>query len=84
MIRPVELSKDQRAAATARLRAYFRDELEQELAQLPAEMLLDFIGKEIGAIFYNRGVQDAQQLVQQKAEDVVEALYGLERSVSIR
>ena len=41
-------------------------------------------GKEIGAIFYNRGVQDAQQLVQQKAEDVVEALYGLERSVSIR
>ena len=63
---------------------YFRDELEQELAQLPAEMLLDFIGKEIGAIFYNRGVQDAQQLVQQKAEDVVEALYGLERSVSIR
>ena len=65
MIKPVELSKDQRAAATARLRAYFRDELEQELAQLPAEMLLDFIGKEIGAIFYNRGVQDAQQLVQQ-------------------
>jgi uncharacterized protein (DUF2164 family) len=84
MIKPVQLSKDQRAATTARLRAYFRDELEQELAQLPAEMLLDFIGKEIGAIFYNRGVQDAQQLVQQKAEDVVEALYGLERSVSIR
>ncbi len=84
MIKPVQLSKDQRAAATARLRAYFRDELEQELAQLPAEMLLDFIGKEIGAIYYTRGVQDAQQLVQQKAEDVVEALYGLERSVSIR
>ena len=43
-------------------------------------MLLDFIGKEIGGAFYNRGVHDAQQLVQQKAEDIVEALYGLERA----
>lgn len=84
MIRPVELSKDQRAVATAKLRAYFRDELEHELAQLQAEMLLDFIGKEMGAVFYNRGVQDAQQLVQQKSEDMVEALYGLERALPAR
>jgi uncharacterized protein (DUF2164 family) len=42
-------------------------------------MLLDLIGKEIGGAFYNRGVHDAQQLVQQTAEDTVEALYGLER-----
>ena len=83
-MKPIPFSREETADITAKLRGYFRDELEQELAQLPAEMLLDFIGKEIGAIFYNRGVQDAQQLVQQKAEDVVEALYGLERSVSIR
>ncbi|MFN7110421.1 MAG: DUF2164 domain-containing protein [Brevundimonas sp.] len=54
-------------------------ELDQELGQLSAEMLLDLIGKEIGGAFYNRGVHDAQQLVQQTAEDTVEALYGLER-----
>ncbi|NPB31557.1 DUF2164 domain-containing protein, partial [Shigella sonnei] len=28
---------------------------------------------------YNRGVHDSQELVQKKAEDIVEALYGLER-----
>ncbi|WP_425984401.1 DUF2164 domain-containing protein [Brevundimonas sp. TWP1-2-1b1] len=78
-MKPIEFSKDERAAATGKLRDYFARELDQELGQLPAEMLLDFIGKEIGGAFYNRGVRDAQQLVQQKAEDIVEALYGLER-----
>ena len=83
-MKPIEFSKEERAAITAKLRDYFARELDQELGQLPAEMLLDFIGKEIGAAFYNRGVHDAQQLVQQKAEDIVEALYGLERAAPTR
>lgn len=76
----IEFSKEEKAAATARLRAYFRDELDQDLGQLPAELLLDFIGRDIGGLFYNRGLYDAQAVVQQKAEDIVEAIYGLERS----
>ncbi len=83
-MKPIEFSKEERAAITAKLRDYFARELDQELGQLPAEMLLDFIGKEIGGAFYIRGVHDAQQLVQQKAEDIVEALYGLERAVPTR
>ena len=83
-MKPIEFSKDERAAATGKLRDYFARELDQELGQLPAEMLLDFISKEIGGAFYNRGVHDAQQLVQQKAEDIVEALYGLERETPTR
>lgn len=83
-MKPIEFSREERAAITAKLRDYFARELDQELGQLPAEMLLDFIGKEIGGGFYNRGVHDAQQLVQQKAEDIVEALYGLERAVPTR
>lgn len=83
-MKPIEFSKEERVAITAKLRDYFARELDQELGQLPAEMLLDFIGKEIGGAFYNRGVHDAQQLVQQKAEDIVEALYGLERAAPTR
>lgn len=83
-MKPIEFSKEERAAITAKLRKYFARELDQELGQLPAEMLLDFIGTEIGGAFYNRGVHDAQQLVQQKAEDIVEALYGLERAAPTR
>lgn len=58
-MKPIEFSKEERAAATAKLRAYFRDELDQDLGQLPADMLLDFIGREIGGFFYNRGLYDA-------------------------
>ncbi len=83
-MKPIEFSREERAAITAKLRDYFARELDQELGQLPAEMLLDFIGKEIGGAFYNRGVHDAQRLVQQKAEDIVEALYGLERAAPAR
>lgn len=79
-MKPIAFTPEERAAATAKLRAYFREELDQDLGQLPADMLLDFIGRELGAAFYNRGVGDAQQLVRQKAEDIVEALYGLERA----
>lgn len=78
-MKPIEFSKEERAAATAKLRAYFRDELDQDVGQLPAEMLLDFIGREIGGFFYNRGLYDAQAVVKNKAEDIVEAIYGLER-----
>ena len=60
-MKPIELSKDARAAATGKLRDYFRKELDQDLSQLPAEMLLDFISKEIGGVFYNRGVHDAHE-----------------------
>lgn len=78
-MKPILFSREETAAITAKLRAYFRDELEMDLAALPAEMLLDFLGREIGPFFYNRGVYDAQVVVAKKAEDIVEALAGLER-----
>ena len=65
--------------AAARLQAYLRDELEVEVGRLPAEMLVEFIGRDIGRLFYNRGLRDAETVVRQKVEDVADALYGLER-----
>jgi len=79
-MKPIQFSREETADITARLRAYFRDELEIDLAALPAEMLLDFLGREIGPFFYNRAVYDAQAVVAKKAEDINEALAGLERS----
>ena len=78
-MKPIVFSREESADITAKLRAYFRDELEMDLAALPAEMLLDFLGREIGPFFYNRAVYDAQVVVTKKAEDIVEALAGLER-----
>jgi uncharacterized protein (DUF2164 family) len=79
-MKPIRFSREETAEITQKLRAYFRDELETDLAPLPAEMLLDFLGREIGPYFYNRAVYDAQAVVAKKADDISEALAGLERS----
>ena len=79
-MKPIAFSREEPAAITAKLRTYFRDELDIDLATLPAEMLVDFLGREIGPFFYNRGLYDAQAVVAAKAEDIGEAIAGLERS----
>lgn len=79
-MKPIAFSREETAAITGRLQAYFRDELEVDLRALPAEMLLDFLGREIGPFFYNRGLYDAQAVVAAKAEDISDAIAGLERS----
>ena len=78
-MKPIAFSREETAAITGKLRAYLRDELEVDLATLPAEMLLDFLSREIGPFFYNRGLYDAQAIVAKKAEDIGEAIAGLER-----
>lgn len=76
---PPLLTKDELQEAVARLQAYLRDEMEVEVGRLPAEMLVEFIGQDIGRLFYNRGLRDAETVVRQKVEDVADALYGLKR-----
>lgn len=76
---PPLLTKDEMQEAAARLQAYLRDEMEVEVGRLPAEMLVEFIGQDIGRLFYNGGLRDAETVVRQKVEDVADALYGLER-----
>ena len=79
-MKPIRFSREEMADIKARLRPYFRDELEMELGDLPAEMLVDFLAREIGPYFYNRGLYDAQAIVSQMSETVSEAIAGLERS----
>lgn len=78
-MKPIAFSREEIAAITPRLQAYFRDELDQALGGLPAEMLLDFLGREIGPFFYNRGLYDAQAVLMKKADEIGEAILGLER-----
>ncbi|WP_420470005.1 DUF2164 domain-containing protein [Brevundimonas sp. FT23042] len=77
---PIKFSREEIVAITAKLRPYFREELDVELRDLPAEMLIDFLAREIGPFFYNRALYDAQAVLKQKADDLAEAVAGLERS----
>ncbi|MBN8528633.1 MAG: DUF2164 domain-containing protein [Caulobacterales bacterium] len=83
-MKPIELSPEARRAAADTLRTWLRDELDVEAGGLQAEMLVDHIAATLGPIFYNRGVADARAVVARRAEDMDEALYGLERSTDLR
>lgn len=75
----ITFSKEELTAITGRIQLYFREELDQELGQFDAQFLLEFFAEEIGGYFYNRGLYDAQALLNDKLEDISDALYQLEK-----
>lgn len=78
-MKPIAFTREEVAAITPKLQGYVRDELDVDMGQLPAEMMLEFLAREIGPFFYNRGLYDAQAVVAVRAEDISEAIAGLER-----
>ena len=79
MTKPIQFTKEERTAVGGRIRDFFARELDQDISQLQAEMVLEFFGGQIGGWFYNRGLADAQAVVAAKAEDIADAIYALER-----
>ncbi|GGY80963.1 hypothetical protein GCM10011613_27520 [Cellvibrio zantedeschiae] len=75
----IEFSKPEKELITRKVQMYFREELDQELGQFDAEFLLDFFAEEVGAYFYNRGVRDAQAVIEAKVADINDALYEIEK-----
>jgi uncharacterized protein (DUF2164 family) len=78
-MKKIVLPKEAKAAAVARIRQYFADELDQTIGTLPAELLLTFFADEIGAFFYNEGLRDAHAALVKQMDDFGEAIYLLER-----
>ena len=66
----VELAKEVRKQAIASLRRYFAEKMDEEIGDLRAELLLDFLLAEIGPSIYNRAVADAQSWFQDKTVDL--------------
>lgn len=84
MSKPIELSREARQAAAERLRTLLHEELEAEVGSLQAELILDLIARDLGPLFYNRALSDARAVIAAKAEDMDEALYGLQRQTELR
>ena len=76
---PIELPKDTRDAAARTLSKYLKDELDLEVTGFDAVFLLDFVIERLGPVFYNQGVYDAQAILAKKAEEIGEAILGLEK-----
>lgn len=74
----MRLDKERRAALLPSLRRYAEEELEIEIGDLKATLLLDYILEEIGPTIYNEAIQDAKAFFFDKIEDLDGTCYEAE------
>ena len=72
----IEISKLARADAIASIQRYFRENLPEEIGELPAGLLLNFFLEEIGPAIYNRAIADAEARMQLRISDLSGELFA--------
>lgn len=80
----IKFSDEEKKAIGLKVQRYVEEELGLEIGQFDAEFLLDFFAGEIGEYFYNRGLYDAQAVLEKKIEEIGEAILQLEKSTHIK
>lgn len=76
------MEQRKKAELIEKLQAYFEKELDYDLGQFDAGFLLDFLEKELAPHYYNQGLYDAQVIVSAKMDEVVNAIYEIEKPFS--
>ena len=67
---PIALPPDTRKQLVASLKRYAVANLEEEIGDLKAGLLLDFCLAEIGAVVYNQAIADAQKYFHERTTDL--------------
>lgn len=79
MKKEIELSDGDKKIVMADIKDFFLKEFEEELEDLRAEIVLDFILKKVGPKIYNEGVNDSRRWFREKFEDLDADFYLLEK-----
>jgi len=74
----IELSREMRQAALASIQRFFVEQMDDEIGELKATLLLDFCIREIGPSIYNRAIADAQAVLQERVADLDGTCYETE------
>lgn len=78
----IHFDKEEKQQLIPKIKHYFKEELDQDLGNFDAEFLLDFFSEEVGGYFYNRGIRDALSVLDERVEEVKDAMYLLEKPVN--
>lgn len=71
----IEIPKDKQQRLIGSIRKYFDQNMEEELGDLKAMLLLDFCLKEIGPVIYNQAIGDARAFMTEKVADLDSTCY---------
>ncbi|HEI6903536.1 DUF2164 domain-containing protein [Yersinia enterocolitica] len=77
----ITFTREQTQRMTDKLQRYLEQEHNIELEDFDAEFLLQFISRELGAHFYNQGINDAIAQVEAKILDISDSILWLEKPV---
>ena len=66
----LQISKEEIGQLVASIQKYIREELDHEIGELQAKLLLEYVLKEIGPFAYNQGVRDAEDYLRLRIEDL--------------
>lgn len=80
----IKFSKDEATILAKKIQLYMSEELDKEISQFEAQFLLDFISEEIGPYYYNRGLYDAQAILESKMDNITDAIYEIEKITEFR
>jgi uncharacterized protein (DUF2164 family) len=69
---------DARKQALASLQQYFAEHMDEEIGDLKAGLMLDFILAELAPTIYNQAIADASTFFEERAADLAGACYYTE------
>ena len=67
----IELTKEVREIFVENLKRYYCKERDEELSDLGAELLMDFIVNDLGPYIYNKAVEDSYVYMNERIEDLL-------------
>jgi len=67
----IKLTKEQRADMVTAIKRYFKQERGEEIGDLAAGFVLDFVVERLAPEFYNQGVNDSYRYMGDRLEDLL-------------
>lgn len=81
---PLKLPREQKEQLIERVQSYFYEERSEELGELSAELLIDYMIKELGPVIYNLAIQEAIVTVRERMSSLEEDLHAMEKSLAVK
>ncbi|NLT38738.1 MAG: DUF2164 domain-containing protein [Methanomassiliicoccus sp.] len=70
-VHKITIEKEERERLVSKIKSYFLNVREEEIGDLAAGLLLDFIIDELAPTFYNQGVRDSYSFMNERVEDLL-------------
>jgi uncharacterized protein (DUF2164 family) len=75
---PITIPDEARKRAVVSIRRYFEENLDEEIGDLKAALVLDYVLAEVGPSIYNQAIADAKSFFDERAADLGAVCYHAE------